>query len=352
MAAKERLAWIDAAKGAAVLMVVCMHTNSIFQFRLSPSTPTATWWILNFINTTCRVCVPLFFMLSGAVTLGPPERSFIDRGYVLRVGRTLVPLFIWSLVYLVTYRLSSHRTPTVNDLLGIFAGQAHYHLWLLYSITGLLIISPMLNSYVCATGERGALKLGILWLLVAGISWALAHRFQFVVEPNFTRALPTYTGYFVIGYALCNFPVSWQTKFMSTVVYLIGLITCMLLVRSVNSQSTQFEGFIGDYTNPLVMIMSIATFLLLRPMNATIPSGQPGRLTTFFARLGRASLGIYVSHVLILDTVVRVAVYQNRLGLRTLPYVAIVPILTILVTILSWGFSEVTKRIPILRSVV
>ncbi|MEI8378747.1 MAG: acyltransferase family protein [Planctomycetota bacterium] len=352
MAPKYRLAWIDAAKGVAIMMVVCIHTNGIFQNRLSPSNPTVTWWILNLINTACRVCVPLFFMLSGAVILGSPERSFLDRGYVRRIWRTLAPLLVWSLVYLIIYRMSAHRTPTVNDVLGIAAGKAHHHLWFLYSISGLLIVSPMLNAYVCATGHRGGLTLGILWLTVVGISWVLEHVFQFMLEPNFTRSLPVYTGYFVIGYALRDCPVTRKVKFLSAIVYLDGLVACALLVRSINSRASQFEGLIGDYVNPLVMIMSIAMFLLFRPLESAAPDEQPGRCTRFFARLGVVSLGVYTSHVLILDTVVRVAHNENRLGLRTLPYVAVVPILMIIVIALSWEFSEIAKRIPILRHVV
>ena len=346
---RAKLIWIDAAKGLSVALLVCMHTNAIFQNRMSPSNLGVTWWIHCFINTACRVCIPLFFMLSGAVILGAPEKSLIDRKYVRRVGRTLIPFVFWSLTYLLVYRLTLSRMPTLNDVVGIVTGKVHYHLWFLSSLTGLLIISPMLNAYVCATGNKGALILGCLLLSVVGTAWVLENSIKFQIEPNLTRVLPVYSGYFVIGYALRDYPVTKTKKLIAAATYLIGLVVCAILARSVNSRASQFDGLIGDYLNPLVMIMSIAMFLLLRPLESAIEVQHSGRVTTFFVWLGVASLGIYALHVMILENFLQFAFIYNRLGFRRLPNVAIVLIVTLIVTAVSSGLSTLARRVPVLQ---
>lgn len=352
MSQHERMNWIDASKGLAILMVVCLHATEVFQYRLSPVNQAFAWWVLNAVNTACRVGIPLLFMFTGAATLGFPERSMIDRGYFQRICQVLVPLVVWALMYLMVARFSVRRIPTVDDVTGIVSGRAHYHLWFLYALTGLAIVFPILNVYVCATGERGARRLGALVLMTLGISWTAEQMFQFRIEPNFSRGLPIYTGYFVLGYALRNYPMTRWSNFTAAVIYLAGLVACALLVRTVNDRANQFDGRFGDYINPLIMAMSVAAFLLLRPSSSVPCDKSPNRASKVLTSLGQASLGIYVSHVLFLDLAVRLGHKENRLGLRMLPVIAVVPILTILVTAISWGFTVLIQKVPVIRRVV
>lgn len=91
-AAKDRIAWLDAAKGVGIILVVIGHAlGGIIDSQLGRQVPAfrAAFFALYSFH------MPLFFMLAGVLVANRIDR---DRGKFLRsMGRTIVwPYFLWS----------------------------------------------------------------------------------------------------------------------------------------------------------------------------------------------------------------------------------------------------------------
>lgn len=142
---KERFAYLDLLRSLAICAVVMIHTSA--PFIMSYDNTTMEFIIGNIFDSVSRVGVPLFIMISGALML-KEEREFYCRRSVFR----LIQLFlIWSLVYAMMYHVI---TPILNgeniNIVELFGAiiHGHYHLWYMFAIIGLYLLTPILRSFV------------------------------------------------------------------------------------------------------------------------------------------------------------------------------------------------------------
>jgi surface polysaccharide O-acyltransferase-like enzyme len=94
-----------------------------------------------FYNGLSRFCIPIFFMISGALFLGR-DLSF-RKIYSKNIKRILIHLISWSFIYSIS-NLQLSKKNIKQIIFKFFSG--HYHLWFLYSIIGLYILVPFLRE--------------------------------------------------------------------------------------------------------------------------------------------------------------------------------------------------------------
>ncbi len=65
---KENIVWVDWIRALATLGVVLIHTAGPLLYGYNQM-PASYWWISNIYDSAARMCVPLFFMISGFLLL-------------------------------------------------------------------------------------------------------------------------------------------------------------------------------------------------------------------------------------------------------------------------------------------
>ncbi len=352
MSSTSRQEWVDSARGTAILGVVCIHTCGGFLYRTPPNIPPGTWWFLTVLTAVSKVGVPLFLMLSGTVNLGSPSKSQFDRAYMIRLLRILVPFGFWALVYMSIKPSGEIRRVPWNDVLGILNGQVYYHLWFIYSIIGLYMITPVLNAFVIAIGERQSLLVGGILLGATGLAWSLENAFQYWLDANLFKPLPVYAGYYILGYGLRSVKVTRRLREYSVMAFVVSSVFSLLITDYLNHEMKSFDNRGFHNLNPVVMVMSIAAFLLLKPVEETSSEPRRSSIGPVFALLGRGSFGVYLSHVLLLESAFHFGYWRNRLVQETIPIALLVPVTTILITLVSWLGTTGFSKIPVVRRLV
>src|SRR5205823_516552 len=88
---------LDVIRFFAMLMVICIHICAKGFFAMGVQ----HWWAVNIYESVSRIGVPLFFMVTGALLL---DREHSVPSLLKRIWRVLVPLFAWSVLYLLWFR--------------------------------------------------------------------------------------------------------------------------------------------------------------------------------------------------------------------------------------------------------
>ncbi len=299
---------------------------------------------LSLVTTPCNA---LFFMVSGALLLPPPPpasvattltstRAFLRK----RLGKVVVPVLVWSAVYIVALSLKEHlgAIDIARKVLSIpFSAQGTGVLWFMYALTGLYLLTPILSAWLARADEKEErLYLG-LWVVT--LCYPLL-RYVVDINDSVTGILYNFSGcagYFLLGHWLQHYGGRvrlWQ----ATMVYAVALglpLATHLLHMDVDATL-----FTSNTTSVFVLLQAVFWWTFLKAVARRCKTLEKHQ--TIFARVSALTFGIYLMHILIM-----------RDGLRNIPLIAsLPPVLQILVTIvltftLSLALSWLISRTPL-----
>lgn len=137
---KKHIVYFDYLESIAIFFVVSLHQASL----ASSVVATFIWYLY-------RTCIPLFFMVHGALLL---ERKQTLAQIGRRIRNVLLQLFAWNLVYLLlslAVGLLQMEDITLGLLYRVFLGTEDsggipsYHLWFSYALISVYLFLPILQ---------------------------------------------------------------------------------------------------------------------------------------------------------------------------------------------------------------
>lgn len=331
--------WPDILRALATLAVIILHTASpiLNQFETIPVT---SWHIGNIYDSLTRFCVPVFFMLSGALLLSKDYslKDFLSKRFL----RIIPPLIFWSLIYIVYTIFDSNKTfssfldLSLFVLLKLFKG-SQFHLWFIYTLLGLYLLVPILRKWIKNASKNEILYFLLIWICT--IIYAIPHLNDYLPKINLMN-FSGYLGYMVLGYYLSNMKSFKKSK--SFLLYSIGVIVTILGTYYLTSKNGAFNSTFYGYLTPNVLLSSTGIFLLIKEIHIT-----SSIVKLMVSKISKYSYGIYLVHILVLELLL-------KLGLNwqiTNPVISI-PVIAILTILISWLIIYLGNKIKFLSRLV
>jgi surface polysaccharide O-acyltransferase-like enzyme len=336
--------WIDAARIAAIFAVVVIHVVYVLTFR--PDLP-ESWWFGNLLDSMARWSVPVFVMISGYLALNSTLADEPTAFWRRRLSRIAVPLAVWSGIYLVVGHIYLNRPATIGEAVDqILAGSPYYHMYFVYLIAGLYLVTPFLRPLARGPNDR-LLGLATIVFLAIGVGdtfitiWTGAGGFNAI-----TRFV-AYVGYYLAGAWLARQSPSRGARRIAAAVIVGGIsltaVGTAALVPRVGFAQAHYP---WEYLSITTVAVSCAVFLLFA-WSGPVFEGLSLPTRRWIAELGAATFGIYLIHPLVL-----IGWQQVGLEIRTFP----VPLATLAIVALTVSVSaalvQILRRIPVLRRTV
>lgn len=307
-----------------------------------------SWIALVIIDSLFRFAVPVFVMVSGMFMLSPSKNRGIKELFSKKILRMITSFAFWSAIYLCFNQAMSFLNDKSSFKIDGFAiiksfVVGEFHLWFIYMIVGLYIVTPLLSKLV----EKKSTT-----------QYFLAIWFIFCITPNFLKLIPNigqyafnyfsyfkisiaieYSGYYVLGYYLHNYTVK---KTIRVLIYVLAGISTAVIALQTIFASFKLSQPISDYLEyllPTTALQSIAVFLCTknRFQNIKISEKRERKIYTF----SKISFGIYLSHLLIIRIM-----YYICFNIFSLPIYAVFGVLLISTTIISPIISYLLNKIP------
>jgi surface polysaccharide O-acyltransferase-like enzyme len=359
--ANSRFLWADFIRGMGIVLVILGHVSSIPMQRFHDVTP-LNWQVANIYNVIARSCVPLLFMISGALLL--PRQESLKDFFRKRFKRVLFPFLLWSLLYIFwkegcfsiggtyeTWRQGCFGEYSfVNSIkviiMWLITRPAEYHLWFMYELFAIYLITPVLRVIVNAGRDD------ILWYMIA--IWFVFGPLQRLVEFRLRfdlifdlGYLTGYLGYFILGYLITKIKITKPMLVAAGIVY----VAMAYYTANITMVYSFREGKLVDYFQFLlswnVVLLSSSLYILLRAWAETIFQKPHPFLAKVAVSLTAASFGIYLLHVFVIS-------WMEKLHISPLVGSAIVavPLTTLCVFFVSWLIIALLMKIPYVREVV
>ena len=317
-----RMAWVDVAKGASIVLVVLVHVTTKHLVHLGDVSEgiRADW--ITFGRWMRPVRMPLFFLLSGllaASALRSGDRTKLRR----RVVRSYELYVVWMLLqtvlvdrYLRPGMVTTHLDGFVHALWLPVSNL--WYLWALAAYVGVLALVPR--------RLRGPLLAGLVlvWLLVSTGRWDLEER---------ERDLLQYAGWFALG-ALHPAAIRWVVdRCAARRSVVVAVIAGFVLATA------ELRQFLPTALPALQVVGVLAGLAVAARLRGPVADG--------LAALGQRTLPIYVLHVPLLVVWAHVLDGQGWEGGAPTPVLLwIYPVVVAAVLIVgSLGIEHALRRV-------
>ncbi|BFK82372.1 acyltransferase family protein [Clostridium baratii] len=337
-----KILYIEYLRFLAAISVIMIHITGRAVYVLGENVRTNSEIFITSvsIDSFFRFCVPIFFMISGALVFKKEEiniKSFL----INRFNRIVVPVIVWGYAYSFTY---NKGMTFIEHTKNVLLGNGFYHLWFLYSIIGIYLITPIIHKFIKNSSKRE-----IEYLIGIGL---ICNFIIPIVNKNFSIDLGAtlnlnyvsgYLMYFILGYYLMMYDIKiLNNRKNCTIVYLVSTIIMMLSTLVVSFIEGKYNVLFIQYSWILVVIQSIAIFCLFKSIE--FKDDRIIKLSSLF-------MGIYILHIFILEG------YQNmwNIDYNTLSifiYLIYILIGIIYIYVVTSALVYVLKRVPIVKNVL
>jgi len=349
---QERSRSIQYINKLRILSIYAVVTAHVTIGLTMASTPFSfNWWLGTTIFYACHCSIPIFVMISGALLLDSSREESLREFYRKRMVRVGVPLACWTIVYLCVRAFVDHESLTAGRVFElIITANPYYHLWFLYMIAGLYLVTPPLRTFVRHATRRERVFVIVLMLVLANAYFQADALLWQNQRSIFTLFIP-YIALYLCGYELaridpCKIP---PTRYM-----VLALAICVFYLAAFAQPFMARQGGIGpgqrtvfDFFVPPIILPSIAIFWAARRLDAT---GRPalGIRKTAVEWVASTTLGIYVLHPLMLIWIQ--SGLRNHTGDGSfLLGIILVPLVTFATCYL---ITSILMNIPVLRRTV
>lgn len=297
----SRQVYIDELRVIATVFVIGTHTVSTAASMIE--TGSVAYRILMIFDFIFHSCNPLFIMISGALLL-PVQGETIGAFFRKRFTKVAIPMVVYYILYVaaregIIWLRPDHWIPLLKQIL-TGAPVAAPHLWLVYVILWLYVLTPFLR-YIVHNIPDSVLN-GVM--LVVLVVYMLNTYLQFLgIRSVFGTVVDSYAGTFLLGYFLMKkCKKCYENVFF--IAAFIALLGTMLWIWNGNNYADYI------YNNSFAMICFTAGIILL----VKRVSRQKIKSSFLVQLISKYSYSILLIHWGVLFFVVKRILHVNIIG--------------------------------------
>ena len=279
---------LDILRVVSIAAVVMIHVVAPYEMTNTFKIDQFQSWIVIMLNDSLFWCVPVLFMVSGALLLSNRDES-MQTFYKKRMNKVLLPTLFWSSLYLAY--LYIYKDFSLFNVVGaLLKGKPFYHMWFMFAIIGLYIFTPFFRILLDNLDDKQT-----KWLLVLLFVFSIGHNYLAHYLDNtgtiFSSFL-TYLGYFILG----DWLYRQKSKFvkhsrLALISFVFGVVLTVI-IYIVLKYEMRIDLPLLAYYSPFIALQSVTLYVFLLSRKPVIPT--PGILV----QLSWFSFGVYLIHPL------------------------------------------------------
>lgn len=305
--AKERDYNLDLLRILASFMVIIIHVAS-YQWY-STKVNSFNWGVYNFYDSLVRCAVPIFIMISGVFFLSNKKNTNIKSLYSKNIFKLVIIFLFWSLIYTL-YGVFINKTIPLNksQILTSFI-QGPFHFWYLPTILTLYLLSPILKQITKQKNEK--LFHYFILLFFASCTFRTISCCTFIPYINYFKILIKgipldmicqYFSYFLFGSFLYQDTTLEKHRKKFYLAGILSVLSCTFLSYFISVLEMKPNGCFYSSFSIFTLLEATALFLFFKHLN--LP--DKAHLYNWIKKISSTTLGIYILHVMILDSFFRI----------------------------------------------
>lgn len=309
---------------------------------------------MNVYGCLVRSSVPLFFMVSGMFMLDTNKELNLKKLFCHHILPILASLLLFQFFYDVFWFIGGnikHFGETKLDIVDFFIDYfrhllfaPYYHLWFLYTLIGLYILTPIIR-----VGLKNAVEKDIKYLMIVffcGLCIRFCSELVKIRNDNLQLFInfPEYSGYIIYylsGYYFSKYHVVDKIRKILISLGIISLVLAIVLTSLFSVKMGKPESILYDYLSPFTFFESIAVFLLIQHR---FENRNNIKLIELISKL---TFGVYLVHDFFLTLFWKIGI-----SIDNSKVILLVPLIAVCVFILSLSLSLFLSKLPYIKKII
>ena len=347
---KQRVISFDVMRIIAVMMVVMVHVlSSLMNSPLNSK----EFIVSNVISGVCRIGVPLFVMISGALMLDEKKEITIKEILFKYVKNIVILLVFWSVAYSVFTQASNVVLEKGGVDVKAFLKDCIYgytHLWFLFMLIGLYLITPILKLFVNKQNEKFVAYFLILAIIFCLLPKTLDVPIAFlsgkdgIVGGYFQKFSMGFvldcTIYYLLGWYVVNVGFKPITRKIIYILGILGLVYTVFASQFFSTETNRVSEIVFNNLSVNIFIYALAVFSFIYE----VFKGKELKCEKAIIKLSGLTFGVYVVHVAIVIVLTHFLKGQG-LFIRIL-------VEWVIAIVVSFVATWIISKIPFVKKVV
>ena len=341
----SRYSEIDLLRILCAVVIIGIHVNALYVTNME-TYGTFTWWMSNIIYICGRFATPIFFMISGYLTLNSKKNLNIKTFYTSKFKKVVIPFAIWTCIYILYDQINYNNSIDMilfvkRFVVGILGSEQYYHLWFFYSLIIMYLITPILIKVLDNLSDKDMMLIIIFFIMqnsiINTIGTILDYKSQWNIPLGDFGLV-----YYLIGGYIGKVGVSYINKYKKKIYLtsIISLIVSILINYIYTGISGNMSETLGSRSFFTAAITSLAIFIFV----FNIDFDRVGfKVKNNIRNIAKYGLGVYLIHPIIIEYTQRIILYKNVFSM-TIEFIISV--------IISYISVYIIKKLPIVRNIL
>ncbi len=334
---------IDLTRVVAIIVVIILHAAA-FPYN-TPEKVTleviVNWWSIGAVGL---MGVPLFVMVTGALLLTPqkanePIRVFFKKRFT-RIG---LPMIFWSIFYFCWAIFVDKKVLSTTDVLQkIFFTGTYYHLWFLYLLIALYLLTPLLRLAIKKLGKTKMIALTLLLFVLTVLSQ--------VVSVLWMLVFAGWVGFYLLGSFLRD--VKLKRSWLLLACVILGVVVAIVNAYLIEANMVDGQGFsLNNSFSVNLIVSSAALFLFLIAVPSNKINSRHQHVNWTVRWISQNTLPIYLIHIAVLEALEMALVACNISVNSSNPALFVLP-LAFITFLLSAAIIYSLKKVPYIKKIM
>ncbi len=291
--------WLEKLRVLATIAVVLIHVVQGSFVNGTAGVPVyRCMFDISFLMGITSWAVPVFVMISGYLLLDPEKELPVAKikKYILRMLGVLVTVGLGFCVMesVVNYHENGVFFVLKDAVVNLICGKSWAHMWYVYMLVGLYVLTPVLRAFVKESSEEAA-KFVLLSLFVLTIICPTISRVVDVDVTNFYLSAFPYIFYYLFGHYVK------KLTFSATYGYVSGILAFFACV-CISSFQIEPRHPVYYYDSVFLAVLSMSIFFVAYKNRDHQGKKEENEKTMRLINyIGKRSFWIYLSHPVVFN---------------------------------------------------
>lgn len=354
---KKRILSFDLLRVIAILGVVMIHVISTSNKFFTASPTSLTYMFGKILNSFALVGVPIFIMISGALILNE-EKTLTTRQIFKKTLSLVWLLLFWLFFYAaydtIMYPLIRNHGISINAFVKHFI-EGHYHLWFLYMLIGLYLLTPIFRLFVKKANAKYVLYFIIISAIFQFASPIINLCANDILPANYSSLFTKvsnsfamnftfgYTTYFFAGWYIANCEIKKIYRLLLYFVSVCCLLTIILGSYILDKRGTS-SGILSGNLSITVLGLSVGVFVFFYYLLKDKTLSE--KHTKILVKTSSLTFGVYVIHIIFVD-ILNILIKKPAFA-----FMNNFLLLWLIIVILSFVSTYIISFIPFVKKII